>query len=83
MRMTTTIHAVYAGGMLRPKQPLNLAEGTEVEVIVIERPSLSAPDPRKAAQALLEIAALPIEGDRTPFSGEDHDKILYGEQGAR
>jgi len=28
---------------------------------------------------LERIAALPIEGRRDPFSGANHDKVLYGE----
>lgn len=30
------------------------------------------------AEFLAEIAALPTEGKGDPFSGEDHDKVLYG-----
>jgi predicted DNA-binding antitoxin AbrB/MazE fold protein len=32
--MTTTVRAVYSGGVLRPFQPLALAEGTTVDVTV-------------------------------------------------
>jgi predicted DNA-binding antitoxin AbrB/MazE fold protein len=32
--MTTTVRAVYSGGVLRPVQPLALAEGTTVDVTV-------------------------------------------------
>lgn len=32
--MTTTVRAVYSGGVLRPVQPLALAEGATVDVTV-------------------------------------------------
>lgn len=35
-------------------------------------------DPEKTRAAMERIAALPIEGETDEFSGEDHDKILYG-----
>lgn len=34
--MSTSIEAVYEQGMLRPLMPLDLAEGTKVEIILIE-----------------------------------------------
>jgi predicted DNA-binding antitoxin AbrB/MazE fold protein len=40
--MTTTIRAVYQGGVLRPEQPLPLAEGETVE-ITLNRPIPAAP----------------------------------------
>ncbi len=33
---------------------------------------------RQMLAEIERIAALPIEGDRTPFSGADHDRVLYG-----
>ncbi len=39
--MTMTIRAVYTGGVLRPVQPLALAEGETVEVTVA--PTATAP----------------------------------------
>ena len=46
-------------------------------------PENQMPDPRRAAQILAEIAALPMESGGTEFSSRDHDQILYGEKGAR
>ncbi|MBD2100586.1 antitoxin family protein [Leptolyngbya sp. FACHB-261] len=77
--MTTTIQAVYEQGVLRPTQPIKLAEGTRVEVIVIVK-ELEEND-RSPAQILAAIAALPSENDDTEFSGQDHDQVLYGEYG--
>jgi predicted DNA-binding antitoxin AbrB/MazE fold protein len=39
--MTMTVRAVYTGGVLRPVQPLALAEGQSVEVTI--RPSVTVP----------------------------------------
>jgi hypothetical protein len=30
-------------------------------------------------ESLLRIADMPLEGVGKPFSGQDHDKILYGD----
>jgi hypothetical protein len=56
-----------------------LEEGAEVEVIIIPK---SAVDQRSPGTILAEIAALPTSGG-DPFTSRDHDKVLYGEKGAR
>jgi hypothetical protein len=33
---------------------------------------------RRLLEAIDRIAALPMEGSQEPFSGADHDKVLYG-----
>ena len=79
--MTITLEAVYENGVFRPTQPISLAEGTRVEVVVTANEPGS--QPRSPAEILAEIAALPIEGGGEEFSGRDHDRILYGKKGAR
>ena len=79
--MTTTVEAIYEQGVLRLIQPLSLAEGTRVEVIVITRDSPA--EGRTPADILAAIAALPMEAGGKEFSGRDHDKILYRDKGAR
>jgi len=74
--MTTTIEAVYERGVLRLKEPVALADGTIVEVTI----TTSEPPGETPAEILSAIASLPVEGDGQPFSGRDHDKILYGEK---
>jgi predicted DNA-binding antitoxin AbrB/MazE fold protein len=79
--ITTSITAVFEGGLLRPTTPLQMAEGTRVELIVrSEGKSVEAG--RSAANILAGIAALPTTGG-DPRTSEDHDQVLYGEQGAR
>lgn len=73
--MTTTVEAIYEQGTLRLKEPIALAEGTEVQVIVISRDSsVGGVNP---SDALAAIAAQPLEGEAGEFSGRDHDTILY------
>ena len=73
--MTKQIEAVYERGMIRPLQPLELAEGTRLDLIVIthEQPKANG----NAAEILAEIAALPLESATDTFAGREHDSILY------
>jgi predicted DNA-binding antitoxin AbrB/MazE fold protein len=72
--MTITTEAIYEQGVLRLSQPIPLAEGTRVEVIVI---STKVSEDHASREILAKIAALPLEGKGNEFSGRDHDKILY------
>jgi len=73
--MTKEIEAVYEQGLIRPLQPLDLPEGSRLDVIVIthDQPQMTS----KAAEMIAEIAALPLEGSTDAFSGREHDSILY------
>jgi predicted DNA-binding antitoxin AbrB/MazE fold protein len=73
--MTLTVEAIYEQGVLRLSQPIPLAEGTRVEVMVISPPVDS--ETKSPSQILKEIAAMPLQGKEDEFSGQDHDKILY------
>jgi predicted DNA-binding antitoxin AbrB/MazE fold protein len=86
--VSRTIPAVFDAGVFRPLQPVDLAEGTQVQVQVPTSPAIE-PTPgispeeldrqRTAiAEWLVEIESLPPEGPDDGFSGRDHDKILYG-----
>jgi len=78
--MSHTISAVYENGTLILDEPLAVSEGVKVEVIVL---STENKKPEKSpAELLAEIAALQIEGKTDPFSGSDHDKILYNKRWA-
>ena len=73
--MTKEIEAVYEHGMIRPLQPLELPEGTRLDLVVIthEQPKTNG----NTAEILAEIAALPLEGSSDAFAGREHDSILY------
>ena len=62
---------------------VSLPDGTELTVVV--RPALEATEDtmseeqhQRLIDAFGRIASLPIEGSKEPFSGPDHDKVLYG-----
>jgi len=84
--MSTMIEAVYEQGVLRLSRPIDLADGTRVDVIVIAShpaftpvmPGEPGPGKRTPAEIMSEIAAMPMESSREGFSGEDHDRVLYG-----
>jgi predicted DNA-binding antitoxin AbrB/MazE fold protein len=65
-----TLEAVYEGGVLRLMQPIDLPEGTRVEITLVK-------NKKTPAEILAAIASLPLEGDRDEFSGRDRDKIIY------
>ena len=67
---------------------VQLPEGTHVTVVPrsrIEEAKSASPkdlmseeEHRRVLEIIDRIAALPIEGSQEPFSGRDHDKVLYG-----
>jgi len=63
--MTITIRAVYEGGVLRPIDPLRLADGETVEVTIARpappAPPLQAPTPAEDAYARRIKAARSLE----------------------
>jgi predicted DNA-binding antitoxin AbrB/MazE fold protein len=73
--MTKEIEAVYEQGIIRPLEPLDLAEGTRLDLIVVthEQPKANG----NAAEILAEIAALPLEVANDAFAGREHDSTLY------
>ena len=103
--MVTIREAVYERGALRLEEPLALAEGTRVRVIIEAAQAVPPPvepngealpfelpadieailnDPASTpAQRMMAIASLPMQEGGEEFSGRDHDRILYGEKGAR
>ena len=57
-----TITAIYEQGVLRLTQPIDLPEGTEVQVVIIANETNGANAPKgNAASILAAIAALPDE----------------------
>lgn len=73
--MTKEIEAVYEQGVIRPLQPLELPEGTRLDLIVNthEQPKANG----NTAEILAEIATLPLEGATDTFAGREHDSKLY------
>jgi len=71
--MTTAVKAVYQNGVFKPKEPLDLKDQTEVEVLI---PSSSLPDDDptgwKTADRLIGFIQ-----DAPPDMAERHDQYLY------
>jgi predicted DNA-binding antitoxin AbrB/MazE fold protein len=76
--MTTTIEAVYEGGVFRPTRQIALTEGTHVEVLIR---AIAAPrDPKAVAARLSQIAAKASRSGQPESTSRDHDRYLYGEK---
>jgi predicted DNA-binding antitoxin AbrB/MazE fold protein len=72
--MTTAVRAIYEGGVFKPKEPVHLAEKTEVEVLIPGQPELDSDDPTgwKAIDSLSGIIK-----DAPADVSEEHDRYLY------
>jgi predicted DNA-binding antitoxin AbrB/MazE fold protein len=74
--MTTTIEAVFEGGVFRPTHQVDLLEGTRVEVFI---PAAAMPrDPKIVAALLSEMAAKAACSGQPESTSRDHDRYLYG-----
>jgi predicted DNA-binding antitoxin AbrB/MazE fold protein len=74
--MTTTIEAVYEGGVFRPIRQIALKDGTHVEVRI---PAVSPPrDPKAVAARIAQIADKAGRSGSPESTSRDHDRILYG-----
>lgn len=71
----TNITATYRKGTLVLDEPLEISDGSKVELLVVQNRRNKK---KKPSTILAEIAALPLEGKTDPFSGRDHDDVLYG-----
>ncbi len=76
--MTTTVEAIYENGVLRLSRPIDLAEGTPVEVTV--RTYAPQSGERTPAQIIAELASLAVESEEPTSVARDHDRYLYGKQ---
>lgn len=75
--MTTAVKAIYEDGVFKPKEPVQLEDRTEVEVLIPVPAPTVEDDPTgwKAIDQLIGIAD--DEGGPTDVS-ENHDEYLYG-----
>ena len=80
--MTTVVKAIYEHGVFRPKEPLQLEERTEVEVLIPITSPAHEDDPTgwKAIDRLIGIAD--DQGGPTDVA-ENHDEYLYGSKRPR
>jgi len=59
--MSKQIAAIYEGGVIRPLEPPDLAEGEELDVVLLPRHKQTHESP---AEILAAIAKLPLEGEQ-------------------
>ena len=73
-----TVKAIYENGIFRPQEPVQLAEHTEVEVLIPATTSPDIDDPTgwKAVDRLIGIVE-----NAPPDLSENHDVYLYGKPG--
>ncbi len=69
-----TVKATYENGVFKPREPIHLAEHTEVEVVIPAAAPRDADDPTgwKAAEALIGFI-----DDAPADMAEHHDQYLY------
>jgi predicted DNA-binding antitoxin AbrB/MazE fold protein len=81
--MSQTIPAVFAGGVFRPLEPVELAEGTRVVVQLESLEPFTTDDvdeeTRRAWSYYLDrMECLPDHSPRDGLTNRDHDRIIYG-----
>jgi predicted DNA-binding antitoxin AbrB/MazE fold protein len=80
--MSRTIPAIFDAGVFRPLEPVELAEGTQVEVQVPQTsavPDQAGDETRKAWLDYLDrMESLPDHSPPDSFTNRDHDRIIYG-----
>ena len=85
--MTTTLEAVYEAGIFRPLEPVELPEGEHVWIVKKQEEGRTEPlsdeERQSRADIVAEISALAVRHGVEETSSRDHDKILYGPEGAR
>jgi predicted DNA-binding antitoxin AbrB/MazE fold protein len=71
-----TVSAIYQDGVFKPKEPVNLEEKAEVEVIIPSAPGLAEDDPTgwKAIDRLMGS----VRSGNADVS-EKHDECLHGD----
>lgn len=81
--MSQLIHAIYEDGVIKPLEPLNLAEHQRVRVAVVTEmpvPNGIAQVQHQAMQELdVEMDLLPDCSPDDGFTAAQHDKLLYGD----
>jgi predicted DNA-binding antitoxin AbrB/MazE fold protein len=76
--MTTAIKAIYENGVFKPKEPLELENRTEVEVLIPSQPSSADDDPTGWKAAEIVIGSV---DNAPPDMAEHHDRYLYERPG--
>jgi predicted DNA-binding antitoxin AbrB/MazE fold protein len=76
--MSQTIPAIYDAGVFKPLVPVQLAEGTRVEIDVRMPAPTAAYSAERLRQFVADMEALPDVSPNDGFSNRDHDLLIYG-----
>jgi predicted DNA-binding antitoxin AbrB/MazE fold protein len=81
--MDRTIPAIFDAGVFRPLSPVNLAEGTQVEIKLPVSETLGSDlvdeETKLAWNAYLDrMESLPDTSPQDGLTNRDHDRIIYG-----
>ena len=74
--MPTAVKAVYEGGVFKPKEPVDLQEKTEVEVLIPTAEKADSEDPTGWSTAMSLMGFFKDAPEGEPIARE-HDKHLY------
>lgn len=75
--MTAQFTAIVEDGCLRPTVPLELVEGTAVQVFIVAPLSeLQEVSPAQVLARIAELSSDPVD----PATSSDHDVVLYGRE---
>lgn len=81
--MTKTIQAIYSDGEIRPLEPLELPEGTSLQIVVDVPDAASKPDEPRTSEAAWDVFRS-LGRDARPGKLVDpsieHDRYFYGKQ---
>ena len=81
--MSRTFSAIFDAGVFRPLEPINLADGTQVELHLhipgTSVPDATDPDAKNAWCDFVDrMETLPDNSPADGLSNRDHDRIIYG-----
>jgi hypothetical protein len=73
--MNTSVTAIFEGGALRPTVPLELAEGTRVELIILRE--ANGPPPGESAVAILTATPVSPTAGGDPSTSRDQSRAAF------
>jgi predicted DNA-binding antitoxin AbrB/MazE fold protein len=78
-----TVPAIYDAGVFRPLEPVELADGTHVELRFVTSVDSAASEMNSEIQTawrdyLDRMETLPDPGAPDGLTNRDHDRIIYG-----
>jgi predicted DNA-binding antitoxin AbrB/MazE fold protein len=81
--MSRTISAIFDAGVFRPLEPINLADGTKVELhlqipVTFEPDAVESETNRSWRDYIDRMESLPDNLPADGLTNRDHDRIIYG-----